>query len=217
MTGSDPRSRQGEDEREQQQPPSLPPRPPATISSATIAQRPPTPPRSSSKVPSPTRITARSSSLPRPTSIAANLPVDHIRDHNATTLSHQQPPDPLPDTSSSLPRLQSMNETIEIADTALHSVADSVRREITAATQDYNLLHTLTSVAQSQYSLYNLQAQSLIKEMAGVQQQYEEIDRYVHQIFDLERQVSSMEQVVGELDAYTKEIETVLKKRGRQR
>ncbi|KAI9015071.1 biogenesis of lysosome-related organelles complex-1 subunit 2-domain-containing protein [Gaertneriomyces semiglobifer] len=216
MTGSDPLSRQGEDERDEH-PPSLPPRPPSTVSSATIAQRPPTPPRSSSKVPSPTRITVRSSSLPRPTPVAASSPVDQTRDHNATTLPHRQPQHPLPDASSSHQRRQSMNETIEIVDTALHSVADSVRREITAATQEYNLLHTLTSVAQSQYSSYNLQAQSLIKEMAGVQQQYEEIDRYVHQIFDLERQVSSMEQVVGELDAYTKEIEAVLKKRGRQR
>ncbi|KAJ3161727.1 hypothetical protein HDU86_006497 [Geranomyces michiganensis] len=92
-------------------------------------------------------------------------------------------------------------------DTAMRKVVEHVRSEILAATDDFQVLQTMTAIARDEYMEYNDTAMELIAGMGKVQQTYSEIDERLKHITDLEQQVSNMEQVVGELDAYTKQLE----------
>ncbi|KAJ3155379.1 hypothetical protein HDU86_004281 [Geranomyces michiganensis] len=99
-----------------------------------------------------------------------------------------------------------MQHTAREVDTAMRKVVEHVRSEILAATDDFQVLQTMTAIARDEYMEYNDTAMELIAGMGKVQQTYSEIDERLKHITDLEQQVSNMEQVVGELDAYTKQL-----------
>ncbi|KAI8906510.1 hypothetical protein DFJ77DRAFT_191141 [Powellomyces hirtus] len=98
-------------------------------------------------------------------------------------------------------------------DNAMRKVVEHVRTEIMAAVDDFTVLHAMTGVARDTYTDFNETAQDLIAGMGKVQKTYFEIDAQLEQISELENQMSSMEQVVTELDEYTKQLEESLRKR----
>ncbi|KAJ3175245.1 hypothetical protein HDU87_006327 [Geranomyces variabilis] len=98
-------------------------------------------------------------------------------------------------------------------DSAMRKVVEHVRTEILAATDDFNVLQTMTAIARDEYIEFNDTAMELIAGMGKVQQTYSEIDERLKQITDLEQQVSNMEQVVAELDGYTKQLEESFKRK----
>ncbi|KAJ3053891.1 hypothetical protein HK097_003129 [Rhizophlyctis rosea] len=73
----------------------------------------------------------------------------------------------------------------------------------------------MNNLARDKYAEYNATAQGLISTMASLQQTYTDIDPIIHQIFDLERQVGNIEQVVAELDDYTRRLEDTFKRKAK--
>ncbi|KAJ3172002.1 hypothetical protein HDU88_006814 [Geranomyces variabilis] len=98
-------------------------------------------------------------------------------------------------------------------DSAMRKVVEHVRTEILAATDDFNVLQTMTAIARDEYIEFNDTAMELIAGMGKVQQTYSEINERHKQITDLEQQVLNMEQVVAELDGYTKQLEESVKRK----
>ncbi|KAJ3022847.1 biogenesis of lysosome- organelles complex 1 subunit 2 [Thoreauomyces humboldtii] len=100
----------------------------------------------------------------------------------------------------------------EDVDEAMQKVMEHFKHEIMVAAEEFVVLHTMTGLARDAYSDFNDTSQELIAGMGKVQLTYSEMDTHLNQIFDLERQVSSMEQVIFELDEYTKQLEQNVKR-----
>ncbi|KNC96159.1 uncharacterized protein SPPG_08547 [Spizellomyces punctatus DAOM BR117] len=120
-----------------------------------------------------------------------------------------------PPRSVSLPPDQSrlLGIAEAVAEDTLVKVAEAIRNDVTAAGDDLTVLQSMTALARDRYAEYNATAQELIAGMGKVQHTYAEMETYIDQIFDVERQVASIEQVVSELDDYTKRLEESLKRR----
>ncbi|KAI8820727.1 biogenesis of lysosome-related organelles complex-1 subunit 2-domain-containing protein [Fimicolochytrium jonesii] len=130
----------------------------------------------------------------------------------------QQQPPVSPRSTSLSPTALTQSRLLRLAeaqvDIGMGKVAEHLRAEIVAAVDDLTVLQQMTAAARDVYIDYSATAQELVAGMGNVQRTYAEMETYLNQIFDLERQVSSMEAVVNELDDYTKRIETSVK-RGR--
>ncbi|TPX60477.1 hypothetical protein SpCBS45565_g07493 [Spizellomyces sp. 'palustris'] len=129
----------------------------------------------------------------------------------ATSMGSTSPS--FPPRSVSLPPDQSrlLSTAEAVAEDTLGKIAEAIRNDVTG--DDLTVLQSMTALARDRYAEYNATAQELIAGMGKVQQTYAEMETYIDQIFDVERQVASIEQVVSELDDYTKRLEESLKRR----
>ncbi|KAF0391072.1 Biogenesis of lysosome-related organelles complex 1 subunit 2 [Gigaspora margarita] len=90
-------------------------------------------------------------------------------------------------------------------------VADYLKGEILATTEDYKLLETMNKVTRDRYQEMSKMAQNLVVEMANYQRIYNSFEPYIQQIDEICEQVDFLEKVTNELDEYSKELESRLK------
>ncbi|CAG8558777.1 17342_t:CDS:2 [Funneliformis caledonium] len=81
-----------------------------------------------------------------------------------------------------------------------------------ATTEDYKLLETMNKVTRDRYKEMSGMAQNLVVEMSKLQRIYSDFEPYVQQIDEICEQVDFLEKVSVELDEYSKELESRLKK-----
>ncbi|RIA98555.1 biogenesis of lysosome-related organelles complex-1 subunit 2-domain-containing protein [Glomus cerebriforme] len=91
-------------------------------------------------------------------------------------------------------------------------VGEYLKGEILATTEDYKLLETMNKVTRDRYKEMSGMAQNLVVEMAKLQKIYSHFEPYVRQIDEICEQVDFLEKVAIELDEYSKELESRLKK-----
>ncbi|PKK66527.1 hypothetical protein RhiirC2_753289, partial [Rhizophagus irregularis] len=91
-------------------------------------------------------------------------------------------------------------------------VGEYLKGELLATTEDYKLLETMNKVTRDRYKEMSGMAQNLVVEMAKLQRIYTDFEPYVQQIDEICDQVDFLEKVAIELDDYSKELETRLKK-----
>ncbi|CAG8683137.1 23941_t:CDS:2 [Dentiscutata erythropus] len=85
-------------------------------------------------------------------------------------------------------------------------VADYLKGEILATTEDYKLLETMNQVTRDRYQEMSKMAQNLVVEMANFQRIYTSFEPYIQQIDEICEQVDFLEKVANELDEYSKEL-----------
>ncbi|CAG8812776.1 13702_t:CDS:2 [Gigaspora margarita] len=85
-------------------------------------------------------------------------------------------------------------------------VADYLKGEILATTEDYKLLETMNKVTRDRYQEMSKMAQNLVVEMANYQRIYNSFEPYIQQIDEICEQVDFLEKVTNELDEYSKEL-----------
>ncbi|CAG8507607.1 19051_t:CDS:2, partial [Cetraspora pellucida] len=85
-------------------------------------------------------------------------------------------------------------------------VADYLKGEILATTEDYKLLETMNKVTRERYQEMSKMAQNLVVEMANFQRIYTSFEPYIQQIDEICEQVDFLEKVTNELDEYSKEL-----------
>ncbi|KAJ3288402.1 biogenesis of lysosome- organelles complex 1 subunit 2 [Blyttiomyces sp. JEL0837] len=83
----------------------------------------------------------------------------------------------------------------------------------TSSVEDYKLLEGLNHMARERYAEVGEMVAGMVGEMEELQAIYEDIEPYVHQVSELEKQVLSLEAVATELDDYTRRLEETVKKR----
>ncbi|CAG8558227.1 9998_t:CDS:2 [Funneliformis mosseae] len=91
-------------------------------------------------------------------------------------------------------------------------VGEYLKGEILATTEDYKLLETMNKVTRDRYKEMSGMAQNLVVEMSKLQRIYSDFEPYVQQIDEICEQVDFLEKVSVELDEYSKELESRLKK-----
>ncbi|GBB85678.1 hypothetical protein RclHR1_12160003 [Rhizophagus clarus] len=91
-------------------------------------------------------------------------------------------------------------------------VGEYLKGEVLATTEDYKLLETMNKVTRDRYKEMSGMAQNLVVEMAKLQKIYSDFEPYVQQIDEICDQVDFLEKVALELDEYSKDLESRLKK-----
>ncbi|KAI8800830.1 biogenesis of lysosome-related organelles complex-1 subunit 2-domain-containing protein [Cladochytrium replicatum] len=153
---------------------------------------------------SPSRLTGRSSQK---------------KTSNAAASLTETPPRPSPPSSvsESTPAEQQSKRLGKVAQDLvvelLGKVSDDVKAEITSAGQEYALMEAMNVQIRDRYAEYELTAQNLVGFSSQLRSLYDEMEPYVKQIDEIERQVSEIETIAIELDAYTKRLESDLSRR----
>ncbi|KAJ3085899.1 hypothetical protein HK102_013700 [Quaeritorhiza haematococci] len=128
--------------------------------------------------------------------------------HQLQTFTFEQFPPPSPSASSTASnpthRLQQVTEDV-FAD-AMTKVGDFLKSEILVAAEDYRLIEGMNNLMRDKYIDMSSQAQQLITASAALQNTYQDVEPYIHQISEVEKQVLQLEQLASELDDYTKRL-----------
>ncbi|KAI9202236.1 biogenesis of lysosome-related organelles complex-1 subunit 2-domain-containing protein [Polychytrium aggregatum] len=97
---------------------------------------------------------------------------------------------------------------------ASSAMANCVKSDFALAAGEFQQLETMNLAIRERYSQMSEESHNLIQSMAQLQDEYGLIEPYIHQIFEVERQITVIESVALELDDYTKRLEESLKRRG---
>ncbi|KAI8847859.1 biogenesis of lysosome-related organelles complex-1 subunit 2-domain-containing protein [Chytridium lagenaria] len=108
-----------------------------------------------------------------------------------------------------------LTDTLEdvLAPRASELVTSLVRSEILTASSDLKLLESLNHIARDRYVEFGDTASVMVHEVERLQASYDTIEPYLHQVTELERQVTSLETIADELDDYTKRLEETVRRR----
>lgn len=79
--------------------------------------------------------------------------------------------------------------------------------EIKASAEDYSLLEKLNLLAAEKYKVMADKAAVLVASIDTVNSQYESFKPYLEQIDLLDQNITKLETIISQLDAYTKRLE----------
>nr|CAG8479986.1 13026_t:CDS:2 [Entrophospora candida] len=100
----------------------------------------------------------------------------------------------------------------KLTENMFKKVTEYLKGEILATTEDYRLLENMNILTKERYNEMSFMAQNLVVEMSKLQEIYSDFEPYVKQIDEISEQVDFLEKVTNELDDYSKELESRLKK-----
>ncbi|RUS23533.1 biogenesis of lysosome-related organelles complex-1 subunit 2-domain-containing protein [Jimgerdemannia flammicorona] len=112
--------------------------------------------------------------------------------------------DPAPASASDPSLVDPKEHVTRLTEDMFKKVAEYMRGELMATSDDYRLLETMNNVTRDKYSDMSALAQTLMGEMSKVQTTYVDFSRYVVQIDEVSKQIDYLEQVANELDDYSK-------------
>eukprot|EP00026_Physarum_polycephalum_P019736 Phypoly_transcript_21895.p1 GENE.Phypoly_transcript_21895~~Phypoly_transcript_21895.p1 ORF type:complete len:147 (+),score=37.34 Phypoly_transcript_21895:132-572(+) len=87
------------------------------------------------------------------------------------------------------------------------NIANYLKGELTATTNDYKLLASMNAVASSKYSEMSEVARGLTSFMKDLQQKYQDFQPYLDKIEEIDTSVTELEKTVVLLDEYSKRLE----------
>ncbi|CAH1759297.1 2235_t:CDS:2 [Entrophospora sp. SA101] len=107
---------------------------------------------------------------------------------------------------------KSEKDVNKLTENMFKKVTEYLKGEILATTEDYRLLENMNILTKERYNEMSFMAQNLVVEMSKLQEIYSDFEPYVKQIDEISEQVDFLEKVTNELDDYSKELESRLKK-----
>ncbi|CAG8633616.1 8572_t:CDS:2 [Racocetra persica] len=126
----------------------------------------------------------------------------HISAQSEIGMGRQSPP-PI----NEGPSKNNQQDINKLTEEMFFKVADYLKGEILATTEDYKLLETMNKVTRERYQEMSKMAQNLVVEMANFQRIYTSFEPYIQQIDEVCEQVDFLEKVANELDEYSKELD----------
>jgi len=129
------------------------------------------------------------------------------------TDAQEAQPDPLPSHDSSSeeerkgPSTAKYGSVDQLTHVMFENIANYLKGELTATTNDYKLLASMNAVCSSKYTEMSEVARGLTSFMKDLQQKYQDFQPYLDKIEEIDTNVTELEKTVVLLDEYSKRLE----------
>eukprot|EP00002_Diphylleia_rotans_P000621 TRINITY_DN10315_c0_g2_i1.p1 TRINITY_DN10315_c0_g2~~TRINITY_DN10315_c0_g2_i1.p1 ORF type:complete len:127 (+),score=33.22 TRINITY_DN10315_c0_g2_i1:43-423(+) len=106
----------------------------------------------------------------------------------------------------------SVQQISQVTERLFEAVEGLVHAELKSVGADYELIENMNTVSKERYDEMTKAATHYCTEMQEIQQTYANLQPALHQIVEIDTQLTELEEITQMLDSYTKQLEARFKK-----